>query len=50
MFAERFDPLPPCRDGAAFAEIFHARRFERLFVGRGFDFAQCIVTELFEWM
>jgi hypothetical protein len=42
--------LSPRGDAAVFAEIFYARRFKRLFVRRSFDFAQGIVTELFEWM
>src|SRR4030095_1744813 len=50
IFAEGFHPLPPLGDAAAFAEIFYARRLERLFVKGGFNFAQCIIAKLFKWM
>ena len=49
VFAQRFHLLAPRRYAAAFSEIFYARRLKRLFVKRGFDFAQGIITELFEW-
>jgi hypothetical protein len=42
--------LAPRGDAAGFTEILYARRLNRLFVGRSFDFAQGIVAKLFEWM
>ena len=50
VFAQRFHLLAPRRYAAAFTEVFYARRLKRLFVRCGFDFAQCIITELFEWV
>ena len=40
LFAERFHPLAPFGDAAAFAEIFYADAFERFLVARSFNLAQ----------
>jgi hypothetical protein len=48
IFAERFHPLAPSGDAAAFAEKLYARGLERLFVRRRTDLAQRVVAQLFE--
>src|SRR5438552_4367848 len=47
---ERFHLLAPGRNAAAAAEIFHPCGFEGLLVARGFDLAQRVVSQLFEWV
>src|SRR5207249_2684649 len=48
LFAERFHPLAPFGDGAAFAEIFYTDAFERSLVARSFNLAQRVIAQLFE--
>ena len=48
LFAERFHPLAPFGDAAAFAEIFYPDDFERFLVARSFNLAQRIIAQLFE--
>src|SRR5262249_1146207 len=49
LFAERFHPLAPFGDAAAFAEIFYADDFERFLVARSLNLAQRVIAQLFEW-
>ena len=48
LFAERFHPLAPFGDAAAFAEIFYTDAFERFLVARSFNLAQRVIAQLFE--
>jgi hypothetical protein len=48
FFAERFHPLAPFGDAAAFSEIFYPDAFKRFLVVRSFNLAQRIITQLFE--
>src|SRR5436190_15230586 len=48
LFAERFHPLAPFGNGAAFAEIFYPDAFERFLVARSFNLAQRVIAQLFE--
>src|SRR6516162_3572943 len=47
LFAERFHPLAPFGDAAAFTEIFYADAFKRLLVACGFNLAQRVIAQLF---
>jgi len=48
FLAERFHSLRPRRNAAGAAEIADTRGFERLLVGRGSDFSQRRVAQLFQ--
>jgi hypothetical protein len=48
FLAERFHPIGPRRDAAGAAKVANAGRVERLLVGRGGDFSQRRVAELFQ--
>src|SRR4030095_12957144 len=48
LFAERFHPLAPFGDAAAFPEIFYPDAFERFLVARSFNLAQRVIAQLFK--
>src|SRR5437762_11263234 len=48
LFAERFHPLAPFGDAAAFSEIFYPDAFERFLVARSCNLAQCVIAQLFQ--
>ena len=48
LFAERFHPLAPFGDAAAFSEIFYPDAFERFLVARSFNLAQRVIAQLFQ--
>src|SRR3982751_4632615 len=48
VFGERFHPLAPFRDAAAFPEIFYSHAFQRLLLTRSVNVAQSVVAQLFE--
>src|SRR5262245_13462348 len=48
LFAERFHPLAPFGDAAAFAEISYTNAFERSLVAGSFNLAQRVIAQLFE--
>src|SRR4030095_1655985 len=50
LFGERFHPLAPFGDVAAFSEIFYPDAFKRFLVARRFNLAQRVVAKLFERM
>src|SRR4029450_7744599 len=48
LLAERFHPLAPFGDAAAFAEILYTDAFERFLVARSCNLAQRVTAQLFE--
>ena len=48
LFAERFHPLAPFGDAAAFSEIFYPDAFKRFLVARSFNLAQRVIAQLFQ--
>src|SRR5262249_21902516 len=48
FFAERFHPLAPLGDAAAFAEIFYTDDFERILIARSFNLAERVIAQLFK--
>src|SRR5262245_26920589 len=48
LFAERFHPLAPFGDAAAFSEIFYTDSFERSLVWRCVNLAKRLIAQLFE--
>src|SRR4030095_9969175 len=48
VFAQRFHPLAPFGDAAAFAEIFYTDGFERSLVARSFNLTQRVVAQWVE--
>src|SRR5215472_9153716 len=48
LFAERFHPLAPFGNAAAFAEIFYTYAFNRFLIDRSFNLTQRVIAHLFE--